>query len=490
VGTTSFFSMKNINDKKVDLLNAFGAADAIMESKFLMKAEAQILMELINSEDLNEIDMYWKQHVEAKDGIGQNLNVVINLLRDDNWGHENKVEKQKYLGELEKMKELYINQIIVLFDEMHTLIKNTGELASIHDKLNTFDHDLDAYISELEINMEKIENDINESIIASAKTNINKTIETAQKSSLVLMLLCIVLSFILALFIANIIIKPIEQLKKIIENLSDGDLKSNLTYESKDEVGIMAKALNKMIERLNEIIAGIMDGAGGIQNASTQINNGAQQISQSSSEAAASVEEISSSVEEMAANIQQNTDNSRETEKIAVEAADTIKKGNDSVQITQKSMNEIAKKITVINDIAFQTNILALNAAVEAARAGEHGKGFAVVAAEVRKLAEHSKIAADEIDSLSENGVRISEEAGKNLIELVPNINKTAALVQEITAASMEQSSGAEQINESIQQLNQVAQQNASASEELAATAEELNSQAVQLREMISYFKL
>ncbi|TCO06825.1 methyl-accepting chemotaxis protein [Natronoflexus pectinivorans] len=265
----------------------------------------------------------------------------------------------------------------------------------------------------------------------------------------------------------------------------DGDL-----LDQKDEIGQLARSLQQMIEQLRDIIGDILGGADNIASASQEMSSTSQQMSQGASEQASSAEEVSSSMEEMAANIQQNTDNAMETEKIATMAVNGIRKGAESTSIAVMSMKDIAKKVSIIGDIAYQTNMLALNAAVEAARAGEHGKGFAVVAEEVRKLAERSQIAAEEIDELSENGVRISDEASKQLADIVPEIEKTAKLVQEIAAASMEQNTGADQVNNAIQQLNQVIQQNAAASEEMASSSEELSGQAEQMKEVVSFFIL
>jgi len=222
---------------------------------------------------------------------------------------------------------------------------------------------------------------------------------------------------------------------------------------------------------------------------SNELASAAGALSQGSTEQAASVEEVSASVEEMAANIQQNADNSSQTEVIALQSAEDAERGGQTVTQTTLAMRQIAEKISIIEEIARQTNLLALNAAIEAARAGEHGKGFAVVAAEVRKLAERSGHAAAEISALSTSSVKIAEAAGEMLVQLVPNIKKTADLVQEISAGSREQSAGAEQINKAIQQLDQVIQRNASASEQMASTSEELSSQAEQLMSTISFFR-
>ncbi|MFO7829334.1 MAG: Cache 3/Cache 2 fusion domain-containing protein, partial [Bacteroidales bacterium] len=270
--------------------------------------------------------------------------------------------------------------------------------------------------------------------------------------------------------------------------VADGDLTATVELNQQDEVGMLAKALNRMVVQLQQIVENVDLSADNIASASQQMSSGSQQLSQGANEQASSAEEVSSSMEEMVSNIQQNTDNAQQTEKISIEASTGIDKVAKAAQESLESIRQIADKISVVNDIAFQTNILALNAAVEAARAGEHGKGFAVVAAEVRKLAERSKVAADEIVGLSNRSLKVTEEAGELMGTIIPEIGKTAKLVQEISAASLEQNSGADQVNNAIQQLNQVTQQNAAASEELATSSEELASQADQLKENIAYF--
>ncbi|NOQ23856.1 MAG: HAMP domain-containing protein [Bacteroidales bacterium] len=324
--------------------------------------------------------------------------------------------------------------------------------------------------------------------IASVNSEMISKSYLKRNSGVAISLVITIIAIMFAVVIAKGITNPIRKSMKLANEIATGNLTYHIEINQKDEIGVLSASLNQMAQKLREIVAGINLGTENISSASQQLSSSSEEMSQGASEQASSAEEVSSSMEEMASNIQQNTDNSQQTEKIAIEASNGIRKVAGAAQESMNSIQQIAEKISIVNDIAFQTNILALNAAVEAARAGEHGKGFAVVAAEVRKLAERSKIAADEINNLSKHSLQTTESAGVLVAEILPEIQKTAKLVQEISAASIEQNSGANQINGAIQQLSQVTQQNAAASEEMATSSEELSSQAEQLREIIAFF--
>lgn len=307
---------------------------------------------------------------------------------------------------------------------------------------------------------------------------------------ILILFIIIIFSIIVSVFITRIITIPILQGVDFAKQISHGDMSATIQIDRKDEIGELAIALSEMAGKVKDVIIQLRHGIETILSASLQMSSASQQISQGASEQASSTEEISSSMEQMASNIMQNAENAQHTEKIANTTAQNAEIVASSAKESLTSITDIASKTSIINDIAFQTNILALNAAVEAARAGENGKGFAVVAAEVRKLAERSKIASDEIGALTRSSVKVTEEAKSLMMGIIPNVEKTSKLVQEITAASMEQNSGADQINSAIQQLNTITQQNAAASEEMATSAEELANQANQLKELVAFFNI
>jgi len=276
---------------------------------------------------------------------------------------------------------------------------------------------------------------------------------------------------------------------RVMKAVAQGDLTQTIDKSYEGAYGELKEYANGTVLKLSAIIAEVNTAADALTSAAEEVSGTSQQLSQGSSEQASGVEETSASIEQMTASIAQNSDNAKVTDAMATKAAEEASEGGEAVKATVAAMRQIAQKIGIIDDIAYQTNLLALNAAIEAARAGEHGKGFAVVAAEVRKLAERSQVAAQEIGTVATGSVELAEKAGELLSAMVPNIRRTSDLVQEISAASQEQSSGVGQINNAVQQLSQTTQQNATAAEELAATAEEMSGQAEQLQHTMSFFK-
>jgi methyl-accepting chemotaxis protein len=386
------------------------------------------------------------------------------------------------ISDLEKQHIVFEGHAVELFDHINNgRMQEVGASEKmIEDELTNLDEEIAVVLLEIE------------QFTAQAALKAENHEKEAVRLIIILVLASVLIGVMLSTIIARNVMNQLgaepEEVAYIAERVAEGDLTIDVA-----SIGInkgAMKSIANMVERLTDVVSNVMTGATNITDASQQLSSTSEELSQGANEQASSVEEVSSTMEQIAANIQQNMENSQQTEIVSAKAESGVNEVAEQAKQSTVANKTISQKIMIVSDIAFQTNILALNAAVEAARAGEHGRGFAVVAAEVRKLAERSKVAAEDIVGLAEEGLRLSEGAGVRMMETLPSIEKTTKLVKEISAASVEQNNGANQINSAVQQLNTVTQQNASASEELASGAEEMVSQAEILKEQVEFFKL
>jgi methyl-accepting chemotaxis protein len=409
----------------------------------------------------------------------------------------NRAMYRETIGKLEKLessekgKELLsqINTNIANAKEADLRVEELSFAGKTAEATNVYNKEADHLIEKIFVPFAELVK-YQEDQMATSYGEAAKLYRTARIMTIAIAGLALLFGAIISFLITRSITNPLREAVKVSNRLAKGDLSVSVVSSRRDEAGMLLVAMQNMMVKLREVVVEVKSAAENVAAGSQELSSSSEEMSQGASEQAAAAEEASASMEQMTSNIRQNADNALQTEKIAVKSAAAALEGGKAVVETVTAMKEIAKKISMIEEIARQTNLLALNAAIEAARAGEHGKGFAVVASEVRKLAERSQKAAAEISSLSASSVDVAEKAGLLLSLMVPDIQKTAELVQEINAASREQDLGAEQINKAIQQLDHVIQQNASASEEMASTSEELSSQAEQLSNTIAFFRL
>ncbi|MGE4420820.1 MAG: methyl-accepting chemotaxis protein [Pseudodesulfovibrio sp.] len=384
---------------------------------------------------------------------------------------------EKYVSEAVAMTKAYANS----FD---ALVAEDGHIKEVTERMRTAVHAIEPLVEKLSAEGTRMAGERADEVGARAAR--------LARAAMIIGLAAIVLSLVFAVFIVRSVLgqlgtDPME-LVRITRLIADGRL--GVRFDAAGDGGSVYGAMRSMVEKLVGVVTDVSEASSSVTTGAEELNATAEAVAQGANQQAAGVEEVTASVEQIVASIQQNSENAAKTESISRQASGDAEEGGRAVGETVQAMRDIAEKISIIEEIARQTNLLALNAAIEAARAGEQGKGFAVVAAEVRKLAERSGKAAAEISELSNNSVAVAEKAGDMLAKMVPDILRTSELVQEISAASAEQSQGAAQVNSGIQGLDQAIQQNASASEELASTAEELSGQARQLHRAIGYFDL
>lgn len=416
------------------------------------------------------------EHAENKQQARDRVDQFFALVKDDKLSDMMKV----YTG-LRDNWEIATDEVIALVQKGDAGARAAALQLSIGKAAEEFE----AMRNQLDLMQERLEQ------ILAAKHE--SAVANFQRTSVAMAITAgagIVMAIALSIALFRSITTPLQTVAAAVRQLAEGNLTFRNRDYRRDEFGQLLTAMNDSMERLSQTVTDILSTSDALTSASAQVSATTQSLSQATTEQASSVEQISATLENISGSVSQNAENAKVTDGIAAKAAQQATEGGDTVAKTVEAMRLIAEKVAIIDDIAYQTNLLALNAAIEAGRAGEHGRGFAVVASEVRKLAERSRVAAQEIDSLTNSNVQLVERAGHLLGEMVPAITKTSDLVQEISASSLEQSGGLAEVNEAMTQINRATQQNAAAAEELAATAEQTNDQSQHLQQLMAFFKV
>lgn len=473
------FAVKQLNKIRQGTETIFN--DKLTPIGQLREMSDKLSIDIVNATyEMNHNTLSWPEGVS-------NIKTAMSLMRDD-WQDyvETKIEGEELVmkDEAEKLMSVAMNSVEKLLE----IASNKNETSANEFNLYIENHlykDIDPFIAHVKKLM-NLQFTLAQKVYLSSEQTYTKTIVNL----VILFLIGIIISISASLFISYRLNKALKFTNSIIEKISHGDLNVKIGRSGKDEIGVLLGNIRNMVTKLKEVVTFIYHSTHRLTDSDQNLNKVAQDISMGANQQASSIEEISASIEEMSANIKQNLMNARMAETIAVNVAGEMESVLKSSSTSITKIKEIAEKITVVSDIAFQTNILALNAAIEAARAGVHGKGFSVVAAEVGHLAEKSRQAAADINELAVSSVSATEYSGKLLEKIIPDILKTSHFVQEITAANHEQSIGAEQINIGIQQLNNMTQSYAAVSEELSSGSADLLNQSQELLDMISYFKV
>ena len=487
--------IRQLESNNYSVTKATKLANGVMETKYAMRSDQLYLMEIIDTKDAAELSENLQFHETSILTIINKLKESIEFTDDQSWAPDLNILKADFKVKFLKINDMYSQEIIPLYKKCielkQELIKSTDplQIKTINDDISTIDNQIDSKSIDCINVLQKIEDDFEGKDLSSLYVEGERLKNNILFYLIIVLLISITVSIIISTIFSRSIVKPLNNLLPGFMSISNGYISDSLQVDSNDEIGLLTSSFNKINTKLKSIVSEINSGANSIVTGSDQISSAAQVLAQGASQQADAAEKISSSIEQMTANIDQSNANTKNTVKYFREAELRMNSMNKASEESLSAIKTITDKINIINDIAFQTNILALNAAVEAARAGEHGRGFAVVAAEVRKLAERSKIAADEIMGLSGKTLSATETTRNFTVELAKSIGQTSKLVDEINSSISELSTGANQINTAVQQMNDITQNNAASSEELATSAEEFASQAEDLKETISFFK-